>query len=694
MTTTRFAASAPRPIRSVTLRRDLPTVPGASSRALAFGLSFSSLALALRADSEPAAFSPGVLVPQPDERSVQGPSPVALGTAPARGRSELFFIDAAIADPGAFWLAAPAGATVVSIPAGVDSWQFMAREADRFQNLGAIHIISHGEPGALVLNGQRTTSADLTPRAALLRELGRALSKNGDILLYGCDTGAGDAGRMLVTRLADFTGSDVAASANPTGGLSGADWNLEITRGRIESPPAAPASYAHTLHTASVSTIAQLKTAIAAANTDGAADTITITANLTFASGADAITINVTDGQTLSIVGGGFTLSGGNFARVLDITAGSVAISNLTITNGLLSGIGGSGSTGGAGGAGGSSLGAGIRNAGTLTISGCTITANKASGGGGGGGSTTGLYAGGGGGGGGFGSGNGGVGGLGAGNQAAGAVSGITGGRGGGVGGRGGFGGSATGGSGSTYSGTGYVVGGAGTTANNGTISIGGGGGGTGTNRPGGIGGHAAAGIHNTGMLTVLSSSITGNIAAGGGGGGGGSANYANTGDGGAGGAGIGAIWNQGGTARLDAASFATLSTGNVGAGGSGGSATGGSNTSGANGTATAGLSTTNGGTENTAYVVADTTAPTVTSIVRQTPSGQALTAGTTSATFRVTFSEAVNTPVNANFAVVAVNSSTIVGTITSVTAVSTSVYDVVVAVSSGSGEFRLKVID
>ena len=98
--------------------------------------------------------------------------------------------------------------------------------------------------------------------------------------------------------------------------------------------------------------------------------------------------------------------------------------------------------------------------------------------------------------------------------------------------------------------------------------------------------------------------------------------------------------------------------------------------------------------TRTITVTVSDTTAPTVTSIVRQTPSGQALTAGTTSATFRVTFSETVNTPTNANFAVVAVNSSTIVGSITSVTSVSTSVYDVVVAVSSGSGEFRLKVID
>ena len=686
----RHATSAPhRALRSVALHRDLPTTPGASTRALAFGLSFSSLALALRAETNPPTLPPGPGTTPPDQLTSPTPAPLALGTvpAPARGRGELFFIDAAVADPRAFWLAAPAGATVVGIPADVDPWPFMAAEAARFHHLGAIHLISHGQPGTLVLNGRPYTAADLAARAPLLRQLGHALSKNGDILLYGCDTGAGDAGRLLVTRLADFTGADVAASANPTGARSGADWHLEITRGSIETPAAAPAEYAHTLHTASVATLAELTAAINTAKADGVADTITLTANLTFASTADALTITVTDGQTLSIVGGGFTLSGGNLARVLDITAGSVAISNLTITNGLAVGNGGQG---GQSPAGGSGLGGGIRNAGTLTLTGCTVTGNKASGGGGGGGSTPGYYAGGGGGGGGFGSGSGGAGGPAGDGSGPFASSGITGGKGGGGSSTGGSGGSSTGGGGGSTGGGFYAAGGAGATASNGTIGIGGGGGGSGVDRVGGIGGSAAGGIYNTGTLTLLSSTISNNIGAGGGGGGG-SASFSITGNGGAGGAGIGAIWNRGGTANLDAASFATLATGNAAGGGSGGLAIGGN---GANGTATAGLSTTDGGTQNTAYVAADTTPPSVVSVVRRTPSAQALAAGTTTATFRVTYSEPVQNVAAANFVLEAVNGGTVVGTIGTPVVVSTSVYDVTVTITAGSGEFRLKVIN
>ncbi|MCX6853842.1 MAG: hypothetical protein NTV80_02935 [Verrucomicrobia bacterium] len=86
-----------------------------------------------------------------------------------------------------------------------------------------------------------------------------------------------------------------------------------------------------------------------------------------------------------------------------------------------------------------------------------------------------------------------------------------------------------------------------------------------------------------------------------------------------------------------------------------------------------------------------DKTAPTLVSIVRQTPTSQATT--NTSATFRVTFSEAVNAPAASNFAIAAVSSS-ITGTIGTVTAVNASTYDVPVTITGGSGEFRLKVQD
>ena len=541
-------------------------------RLLRVGLALTSTFYSLRPDSLLAKSSPRAGTPERDWPLEGGLTPLTLPERPTPSRGELFFIDAGVADPGAFWLAAPKGGTVVCIPAGVDSWRFMAQEAARFQGLGAIHIVSHGQPGAMVLNGQHYAAADLEQLTIPLQQLGHALTKNGDIFLYGCEVGAGIGGQNLLNTMAAATGADIAASKDNTGNAAhGGNWDLEIVTGQIDSSLAlnatSMAGYDAVLHTASVSTVTELKNAITAASTDGADDTITLTSNITFGSAGDAITINVTDGRTLNIVGGGYILDGNSKARVLDITAGSVAISNLTISNGLISG-GTSGTSGGSGTTGNDALGANIRNAGSLTITGSTISGGRAAAGGGGGGG--GGYTGGGGGGGGPSGSNGSNGFFFA---------------------QGGRGGSTSGGSG----GGGYTTGGTGGTANNGSTSIGGGGGGSGNFQSGGRGGNAAGGIYNTGTLTILSSTIASNLGAGGGGGGGAAFG---SGVGGAGGSGIGALWNAGGTVNLDSATNSSISSGsNAGQRGNPGSGS----PSGAVGTTEATIYTSSGST-NTNY--------------------------------------------------------------------------------------------
>jgi microcystin-dependent protein len=89
----------------------------------------------------------------------------------------------------------------------------------------------------------------------------------------------------------------------------------------------------------------------------------------------------------------------------------------------------------------------------------------------------------------------------------------------------------------------------------------------------------------------------------------------------------------------------------------------------------------------------ADTTPPTIVSIARLTPSAQTIGDGTTSFTFRVTYSEAVQSVTIAQFSVEAVNGSNITGTVASVSGTGTT-RDVTVTISGGAGEFRLKAID
>ena len=171
-------------------------------RLVRVGLALTSSFYSLRPDLLLAKSAPPAGTPARDWPIEGGLTPFTLPKFPPPSRSELFFIDAGVADPGAFWLAAPKGATVVCIPTGVDSWRFMAQEAARFEGLSAIHIVSHGQPGAVVLNGQHYAAADLDPLAIPLHQLGRALTKNGDIFLYGCEVGAGVAGQNLLNTLA------------------------------------------------------------------------------------------------------------------------------------------------------------------------------------------------------------------------------------------------------------------------------------------------------------------------------------------------------------------------------------------------------------------------------------------------------------------------------------------------------------
>ncbi len=92
--------------------------------------------------------------------------------------------------------------------------------------------------------------------------------------------------------------------------------------------------------------------------------------------------------------------------------------------------------------------------------------------------------------------------------------------------------------------------------------------------------------------------------------------------------------------------------------------------------------------TDGTGSVIAawDTTAPTVSSIDRQTPASEATNAA--SVTYRVTFSEAVTGVDTSDFTVSTTGTAT--GTIDSVSAVNSSTYDVTVNTITGDGTLRL----
>lgn len=103
-------------------------------------------------------------------------------------------------------------------------------------DIDAIHIFSHGSAGQVHLGDTALNSKNLNSYAPLLEQIGRTLTEEGDILLYGCNVAQGAQGVDFIGKLAQATGADIAASDDLTGNaMLGGDWVLEASAGSIEA---------------------------------------------------------------------------------------------------------------------------------------------------------------------------------------------------------------------------------------------------------------------------------------------------------------------------------------------------------------------------------------------------------------------------------------------------------------------------
>lgn len=129
----------------------------------------------------------------------------------------------------------PAGMEVVVLDASRDGLSQIADWAKTHHGYAAIHIISHGQSGDLMLGSNELTTTKLDSRQTDLQAIGQSLRAGGDILLYGCDIGAGSSGAAFVSELGRYTQADVAASTDATGAARlGGDWALERSSGHID----------------------------------------------------------------------------------------------------------------------------------------------------------------------------------------------------------------------------------------------------------------------------------------------------------------------------------------------------------------------------------------------------------------------------------------------------------------------------
>jgi len=106
----------------------------------------------------------------------------------------------------------------------------------QYEDLDAVHIISHGDDGSLQLGNSELNADTLQYNNLKVALWANAFSETGDILIYGCNLAETEAGQNLLGEISALTLADVAASTDLTGHADlGGDWALEFSIGEIES---------------------------------------------------------------------------------------------------------------------------------------------------------------------------------------------------------------------------------------------------------------------------------------------------------------------------------------------------------------------------------------------------------------------------------------------------------------------------
>jgi len=300
-------------------------------------------------------------------------------------KHQIVFADSQVKDCESLTETANPDTEIVILKADRDGIEQIAETLKQRKNIAAVHILSHGAAASLQLGSTELNLCNIESYRNYLEKWfalpaaeansNSSITAKPEILLYGCNVAATEAGVAFVQRLSQLTGANIAASDNLTGSAAlGGDWVLEVTTGKIETPLAFSAEAREAYSAVLVATFGELQDAITLANALPNPDTIAITGNITFGVGQVLPRIST----PITFTGGGFTLNlGNNRGFFIDSAATPVTFSNLTITGGISTGAAGTGGGGGAAGMG----GALFINSGTVTVNSVTFTGNSATGG-------------------------------------------------------------------------------------------------------------------------------------------------------------------------------------------------------------------------------------------------------------------------------------------------------------------------
>lgn len=142
----------------------------------------------------------------------------------------IVFIDAGVENSQQLIEGVIPSAEVFVLDKTADGIEQISQVLQQRRNIDAVHIISHGSPGCLYLGNSQLSLDTLKRYAPQVQQWDVA-----NVLLYGCNVAAGDAGEEFIAKLHELTGAEIAASKTLTGSAAkGGNWELEVTTGQAE----------------------------------------------------------------------------------------------------------------------------------------------------------------------------------------------------------------------------------------------------------------------------------------------------------------------------------------------------------------------------------------------------------------------------------------------------------------------------
>lgn len=141
-----------------------------------------------------------------------------------RTQTMLVIIDSGIDNPQQLAQGVLAGAHVVILKPDQDGIAQIDELLQHHADLTSLHIISHGSPGSVYLGNSQLSLSTLDHYAPTLQAWSVP-----QLLFYGCNVAAGDAGAEFIEAVSALTGANVAASTTVTGHAElGGNWDLDV----------------------------------------------------------------------------------------------------------------------------------------------------------------------------------------------------------------------------------------------------------------------------------------------------------------------------------------------------------------------------------------------------------------------------------------------------------------------------------